>query len=344
MKLFGDHVVSTIRNVFVDRSIREQTDKVQSTFSEDGSNVNDPCKNVFPEGVSCCPCDLVTLGSSLFDDVGVHDMLFEKINHTSTQGGKACLRALIDHPISDSAILEKRQHVIKCVEKVMLSDDAKVREALAVMKETESDVAWALQHPMQDEEIRDLYSMAFFKIWPLRRLNECPMALTALNVHRIVVSPLVGLFSPLVYFVIPYLVLRYRVGFKCSIFQYLKMLHKSMSVASSVSSPSMQWAKYASLGFSLLFYFQGVFSSIELARTVSSVCSSICKHSLQIEKFNDSASKLIASFNNLRSLVSVAFFPQTRDFEEIQHTSDDSRRMSDKQLFMHNFGKGLSNF
>ncbi|MEW5315141.1 MAG: hypothetical protein WDW38_006590 [Sanguina aurantia] len=272
--------------MFVDKEIRQVTDALGAAIGTEDRH--DPVAEAFAEGAPrVVPRGgrVVTLGTSLFADVDVYPELFRVLDMTSTQGGSACLRAILDSPVADTGVLRTRQQVLKNLSHVLThpAHHDLIRQSLSVLKQTELDVAWVLHHPKHDEELRELYDMAFFKMWPLRWMNRSPAALTALNVHRIVVSPLIGLLSPLIYFVIPYLVLRLRVGLKVSFVQYLRIMLATMHAASVDTPASVKWAKCASLGFSLLFYFQGLFSSIEMSGTISSVCSALCRRAKKVE-------------------------------------------------------------
>lgn len=305
------HVRNVLRSVFVDQSVREKADLLNTAHADSCNSSVDPCRYVFNNGqplVSCESSHAVKLGTSLYKDVGVYPELLDILDKTSTIGGRTCLRAILDTPLSDVDALLARQHVLARLSAILDVPSKKlvISHSLNLLRENEPDVAWALHHPHQDEEMRALYDMAFFKMWPLHHLNSVPSAVTALNVHRIVVSPLVGILSPLVYFVIPYLVLRFRVGIKVSLMQYLNLMRASMSVASSMYAPSIQ---YASIGFSLLFYFQGIFSSIEMAGTLSAICSSICTRSSRISLFQKSADDLVRTCASVQEGIAESFFP-----------------------------------
>lgn len=347
---------STMRAVLVDREVRQQRqvlDAESDSRSHVKSSIPDPVREAFTEGLPRTALQAshqVTLGTSLYADVAMYPDLFHVLDRTSTLGGRACLKAILDAPIADISILRKRSTVLSDLSEV-LQDPAQsphIRSALATLQSTEADVAWMLHHPRHDEELKELYELAFFKIWPLRWMNRSAVALTALNIHRIVVSPLLGLLSPLIYFVIPYLVLRYRVGLKVSLVQYIRLMRASMSVASAVSPPSVQWAKYASLGFSLLFYFQGLFSSIELSATVSAVCSALCRRTKQVQDFKASAAVLIHACHVLGTSVQESFFPDTLDLtRSINEPFCDPTTASGewtRPMLLHNFGERLKAF
>lgn len=336
-------MLNSVRSMLVDRCVREQADKLHEADA-DAEAIIDVCHHVFPkQGPVVDPgSGSVTLGRSLISDIDT-DSLLVVLDRTSTLGGRACLRAILSSPTADPLILAARGDVLARISGILSSPGQlnSVNATLETMKATEQDVAWALRHPHQDGETQALYDMAFFKIWPLRQLNDVPVAVTALNLHRIVVSPLVGLLSPLVYFVIPYMVLRFRVGLEVSLMQYLKLMRASMSAASSVYSPSIQWL---SLGFSLLFYFQGIFSSVELASTLCCVCSSIVRRSKRIDLFMQTALKLMQLCKPLGERVTSAFFPDTGRGTSIAPRSGTESMQGKTPMLLTNFGRHLSAF
>ena len=146
-------------------------------------------------------------------------------------GGRAVLSDLLSRPISDAALLSGRQAALRAAEAAAASSGADAR--LVEMASLEPDVAW-LFRARGDDSLRALYDIAYFRMWVLRGLNRSPAALTASNLYRIVASPLIGLLSPVVYFVLPYVVLRFKLGVKLPFAQYLRMMLRSIDRKSVV--------------------------------------------------------------------------------------------------------------
>jgi hypothetical protein len=223
-----------------------------------------------------------------YDGTALGSTLMGAVDHTRLQGGREFLAALLDCPTDDVELLRKRQACLKTLERA--ADASGVALKLHDMATVESDVLWMFRY-REDESLRTLYDISFFRMWFLRGFNTSSWALTGMNMHRIFVSPLIGLLSPIVYFVVPYLVVRFKFGLKLSFGTYLWLLYKSMVAANDmVKLPSsMRWAKYASYLFSMVFYFQSVFTSFEVSSTLRKVCRSLSTRVSRVTRFFDKA-------------------------------------------------------
>jgi hypothetical protein len=239
-------------------------------------------------------CDRVAT-EDLYGDLEVHrpyrgdggQTLLSSIDATRTRGGRAFLASLIDRPIADTALLQTRQAALRRL------PAAAGAAALEEMASLEADVLWMFRY-RTDETVRTLYDIAYYKTWFLRFLNRSSWALTGLNVHRIVVSPAVGLLSPLVYFFAPYLVLRAKLGLRLPFKAYLQLMYRSM-VAATGAPGSMAWVRYVSCAFSMVFYFQSVFTSFEISSTLRKVCASLTTRVASVSRFFQRADDLVSA-------------------------------------------------
>ena len=202
----------------------------------------------------------------------------------SLAGGRAVLLDLLRNPTCDRKTLETRQRNLRSLASSRLLPTFK--SSLRAMSDMESDVNWAFHAP--DEEAETLRDMLFFNSYFLRKLNGSPASLTAYALMRIIVSPLLGVLTPLMYVIVPYLVLRYH-GIRLTLAAYVKMLYLSFSLAGSMMSSgagtSGAWIKYASVAMTVLFYFQSLFTSFEVSRTLTTVCTIICEKMKNVHAF-----------------------------------------------------------
>lgn len=203
---------------------------------------------------------------------------------TFLSGSKPLLKLLLNTPIADINILKKRIAVNTMLE---MHVGEGLNTKFARLKELEHDVAWIFLE--KDENLKELFDIVYFKWLLLERLNNSPMALTSTIFYKIALSPLVGILSPVVYFIIPYLVLRYKFGFKdISFWSYLRITYTSLMTTDlfAISNHSLlKWVNIISQVMSLLFYFQGVFNSIELAKTFHKVSKHITTKMNSVAEF-----------------------------------------------------------
>lgn len=213
-----------------------------------------------------------TLGRNLLTDMEVFrtygeqeadsDTMFGVVaSRCKTQGGRAYVRSLLETPLSCPDLLSQRQQSLKGLK---WPPSKEAMSALADMQSTEQDFTWLYEK--RSDEISDIMEMAYFRTWFTSWLNGNDKAITTHNLYTILASPSIGVLSPIVYFIVPYLVVRFQLGWSISFAQYARITFAS--AFTSMGTGTVDRLKYVSYLFSLLFYFQGLFNSFEIARSV----------------------------------------------------------------------------
>ena len=224
--------------------------------------------------------------------------VMKAVDMTRSSGSRAYLESLLRNPTSDVRILELRREVLRRmeVETHETVDDTTVNDHAY----GESDVFWALEYAHanatgegegEGEEhgnVVALYDVAYFTSCMTRSMNASPRCLTALNWYRMSVSPLLGLAIPILYAVVPYMVIVYKMrhsfGVKPSFGEYVQSMVKVFREGggfadpfgtTSVTSSSRPWITFVSCVLSLFMYIQSTFNGFEIARTLSVVCRSL---------------------------------------------------------------------
>lgn len=239
---------------------------------------------------------MVSVSPELYRDLELDKLLIPSLNKTRMHGGRLLFRLLLERPTKDVAVLRARQASLRLLE--ARADSQVVRQALDDMAATEEDVLWMYRY-RDDEALQTLYNAAFFQMWALRGLNGSPLALTGVNLHQMVFSPLIGVLTPVVYFIVPYIVLRAKLGLRLPFRTYVWMLFKSMGgVTASLlgggggSSGSSVLIKYASCALSMVFYLQSIFTSFQVSSTLRKVCGSLSVRVERVARFFRAADAL----------------------------------------------------
>ena len=203
--------------------------------------------------------------------------LADALDRTQTRGGRACFRRMLSAtPCTDGPVLGARRASLLRLRDRMAQCPA--AESAVIGKE--ADVIWFFRLK-QDEALSALVESAYFGTWPLSALNRrSPLALAGRTLYTVAVSPLVGLLSPIVYFVVPYLVLRFGTGMRIGFVAYLgTMLQTAIrgggGEAGSSSSSYAPWARGCSALLSLVMYFHSALSSVQASSALRSVCGSV---------------------------------------------------------------------
>jgi hypothetical protein len=210
---------------------------------------------------------------------------------TRLRGGREYLEALVSRcPCDDSAVLRRRQDVLRRLEEAGLGGSKDDDEASAArLAALEPDALWFFRLK-EDEALQAVVDTAYFGVWPATALNRTsPSALSARLVYQVAVSPLVGVLSPILYFVVPYIVLcmSSTKGIpRISFLEYLwHMARSAMGWAQKAASASTligrsvdafsSWAQVASALLSMAMYFSSVVSSFQVSAAVRRVCRTV---------------------------------------------------------------------
>jgi len=236
--------------------------------------------------LSCPMCEALSasiagrpsaLGGDLLRDVEMvecykHDdkeTVMSSVCRTMTKGGQQYFKKIITNPICDPDTLKRRSKDIMACQSYINN----LHMHLGIMQKYEGDVAWVFNS--DKEELKQLYDIVYFTSIFTKQLNKKPLALTSYSIYRVIGSTTIGIVSPLAYVIIPYLIIRHKIGANISLFSFVKLLIKLMLSSGEMSTiflpKSLNSMRYVSYLFTLVFYFQGIFNSIELAKAVHKI-------------------------------------------------------------------------
>lgn len=260
----------------------------------------------------------------------VMDALLSLRRSPTAEGTRLFLRALLQTPVCDASTLHARRETLLRMMKTAGETEREKQAAEAndgrydTEKEKERDVVWIFGDVNEAEST--VFDMAFFKPWLLNVLNKMPWALTALNVYKIGVFPLMGILGPVVTFLVPYAVLRWKIGLRISLRTYLWIMYRSFvagdigSVLGGRGGRGDKWTKYFSAGITLVFYFQSLFTSLEMSRALRVVCGCIDTRMRNVSAFFKRAAKVVDE--SWDDGVRDAFFPDVqRPSEDVVRTA-----------------------
>jgi DNA mismatch repair ATPase MutS len=259
------------------------------------------------------------------NDVGMTrtKCVFDVINKCSLQGSGKVLKKICHKPVADVDVLNKRKEALKSMEKVLAdpSNEQTVVKLLDVMHKTEKDVAWLFTE--NKDTINELYDIVFFRLKGLRPLNNNGTALTVYNIYRIFISPVFGIIAPLIYFVIPYIIVLYKFKVKIPFKMYLRTIfHTIFNSEDTIlgSGKGFKYVRIISYLFSAVFYFQGIFNSIDLAKTVNKISSVLVNNlhgAVQFLQASHELNKLLWEEGSMNAFVKFASMTSIGDDENV---------------------------
>jgi hypothetical protein len=288
-----------VKDFLIDKEYNEQRKLISESFSQNNFD-DDYIKNLIHPPLEN---NSVLLGKDVIEDIELFKTyrddnfddnyksisVFDSINKTNLKGSSIYLKNILANPELSKTILTKRQNILFQLQ------DKPINTILENMATQEDDVLWLFED--KEENVKALYDIVYFRSWLLKNLNNVDYAVTSYNIYRIILSPVIGIMSPIVYFIVPFLVLKYKYKIKLSFKAYLSILFDSSKLMFSMSGWSSN-LRYCSYIFSLIFYFQGVFNSIEISKTLYNVTDVINKKMISIIKFIDNGNELLDKYYN----------------------------------------------
>lgn len=306
-------MLKKLKHILVDRQILEHKEVLESY--KDSDDCSFLFQNIVPKGYT----------KGIVNDEIFRDIEFEKLLDCfkcSTIGGKTMLEIILKHPISDIDCIKDRVSYIRSISETTYDLD--------VLKQNEQHMLWLFRDI--DQNMKDLYNILYFRFWMFRGFNKSSSALTMHNIFRIAVSPMIGILSPIIYFIVPYLVICYNFGSSISFIEYIKFTFSIFQNSTDLFGlgKHLKYVSLASYGMSLLFYFQGLFNSIELSKTLYKIAKHVTNKVSGIVKYLNKTGELICHSNSIK-------FVESKDILETVLPELDDR---DFGLFKH-FGKQL---
>lgn len=285
-----DILLKKTKDFFIDSEFAEQRHHLRESF--------DTCDMNFENLITSVTCDsdlTSIIGQDVLDDVEMfrpykedNDTILSVFSPTYFHGSTFYLKHLLENPIHEKEVLETRRSYLRLIE----HKQSYLEENLKNVKDIEKDIWWLYQD--REGNVAALYDMAYFKFWFFKNLNDYPAALTISNVYRIFVSPLIGILSPITYFIIPYMILNYKYKIKIAFSTYIKLLFQSSKMMMQMNGLSCG-LQYTSLIFSLVFYFQSMLNSIELSKTIYNISDFITERMKHIMTFMNVSTDIFKS-------------------------------------------------
>lgn len=212
------------------------------------------------------------------------------LDRCKLHGGALYFEKIILNPIHDLKTLRSRQATVKTFQNTNTLQDK-----LDKLSTLEHDMLW--MYKRSANELESLYDMVYFTSLPLKPLNSMSHSLTLYNVYRIAISPVIGMISPIVMIIVPYLIMRHM-KLDVPISQFIKML------LAIVSSSGTSYG-YLSLAFTILMYLQNTMNSVELARTSYKISNIITTRMNNVAMFINTSNEINEMVNESLSAFNI---------------------------------------
>lgn len=250
---------------------------------------------------------------------------------TTLYGSQVLMKRILAHPISDTDKLRVRQQTIKDVHK-KYQETSSLQHSFEVLRKNEKKMCWFYD---AHKDISDnLYDMVYLNIWFLDWLNKSDTLLTTYNIYRIILSPLIGIMTPILYIIVPYIILRMKVGLPIPFTTYVRMNLSMFLSSNSILPKSLDRFRKISVALTILFYFQSLFNNFELSKAIYRLTKMLVTKMNGLINFVHHAQRIVASLDGCTKfdsdMITDAFFFRFRP---------PSSRLSDFDRFFDNKNK-----
>ena len=257
------------------------------------------------------------------------------INNCDTIYGSFMMNELLKNPISDLNILNTRKNFLQFFIK---NNDISntITKNLNEIKLFNEELLWFWNDINEHSEF--IYNMVYFESPYLNFLNKNQSYLQIINIYKIVISPIYSVVSPLIYLILPYIVLKY---FKINIpFKFfIKMMWEQNS--NIINLPFIKnksiatLLNYFSKGMTVFFYFKNIFNSYNHSKNIFYLINTFKNKLNQIRKITIFNNFINNNFNILND---------KNNKENILNLIENFSSLQNKSKYLDNKGKVLSLF
>lgn len=235
------------------------------------------------------------LSPSALEDLNHHAAVSAVASLAATRTGVVAVEAIMRAPVTDAALIRRRQAHIAGVE-AQATDTKDVRAALQELARLEESARWccrdreALEADEEDALKRPYYGL------PL--LNSSWQLLWLGNVYAAYVAPLLAIATPLMYILAPYFIIRVRLRVRIDIVTYLHLLYHSFMSAGevmrfAVGRTATAATQALSAACSVAVYAQTVLATLKHAAGVRETCQRIASRYEDASAFCERATDLL---------------------------------------------------
>jgi DNA mismatch repair ATPase MutS len=237
------------------------------------------------------PTDHITEELEIFKD-NIHNQLTK----CNTEIGVIYTDKILRSPSSDKKIINKRQELIRNIcHKYNEKTDNNINE----LRKSINDVLWFFKQ--KNEHSDYIYSMMYFNNSYLKFLNNNEPFLTISNAYKIIISPIMCAVSPLVYILVPFVIMKFM-GVNIPIKFFLKLMWEQSNM---ISIPFIKneflktIIKWFSKAISIFLYAQNVYYTYNTSKITINISNFFQKKIENIKKILQINTGLIENFNDI---------------------------------------------
>lgn len=197
----------------------------------------------------------------------------------------------------------------------------KIKVLLNEIREAQDDILWFIK-PKSSEQ-QKIYDDVFFSHNYFKKLNKNRLSVFIYYLYRTIIQPVYVIISPILCFIIPYIVLRFKMGLKLSISIYIKILKQVLPASFGIitkgdkSNKQIIWIYLSSI-ISALLYIQTVYSQVSNVFTLMDTSKLI---KTRVNKLKKTLDNIRIIGNNLAIPNNLGIPPYLADITTYEPTS-----------------------
>ncbi len=233
--------------------------------------------------------------NNLFEDLeifisynhDVNDTVYKEINHTRTKLGDHYYQQLLSNPTKDTTILLNRQKKIKSLLENP-EKHQKIMKLLEQLNQYQNDGLWIWKE--QSQEFKQILQMLYFTNPYLQTFNTSEWFLKIYNYFQIIFIPLYGLLAPIIFFVVPFIIVRFVFGIKIPITLYYTLIKQTIfggSISSMLfgKSKMVTLMQYMYQALTVFLYGYSIYNSFKAASTLNKIINMIHEKVNNLSRF-----------------------------------------------------------
>ena len=219
-----------------------------------------------------------------------NNSIFNSINHTITTFGKIHLQYKLYNPTNNQLYLNN--HSLKnifFIKNEIFTEG--IINRLKTISTLENDIGWIWNNNLDTEEFKVINSLVYFESKYLQFINTNTILLNIIHLYTIYLSPTIGIISPLISAIMPFIILRLYFKLDINLIMYLKLFIKVFygmgdGLLALVNKHSFtKYFKYVSGVFTAVFYVYSIYNSIKTAINTNKIIGILHKKLNGIYKF-----------------------------------------------------------
>ena len=231
--------------------------------------------------------------------------IFDLLDKSNSELGKIMLQHRLSNPTHSVETLNINQNITE-----NLLDNPQLYHSLQKyfinINESEKDVIWFWKD--KNAELKELFSMVYFNSYLFKYLdfnNSEPM-LRWYNYLKIIIYPIYGLISPLLWTLLPFLVTKYCLKLPITFYQYCKMTFRGVTdnrlvsiLFPDVSPLIVKIAQYSYMFLMLGMYLYNLYMTFEVAINLNKIINMIHRKTIKLANYVNNSFNIYQLTRNL---------------------------------------------